>query len=198
MYKKLILCLCIVTASAAAVVKKDGSQLQPNNYYPRVKLQTSMGDIVVELDRSKAPLASNNFLRYVNQRSYEDTIFHRVIADFVVQGGGYNVEFEQLSSYPPVYNESGNGMKNEKYSIAMARESDPHSATRQFYFNMNDNESLDPGRKWGYTVFGSVVEGYEVLDAISQVETDVDPTWGWPDVPKKPVMLLKASLLPSQ
>jgi peptidyl-prolyl cis-trans isomerase A (cyclophilin A) len=198
MYKKLLICLSLLTCYAHGAAKDDGSQFQPDNYYPRVQLQTSMGNIVVELDRTRAPLASNNFLRYVKQRSYEDTIFHRVIADFVVQGGGYDVNFKELPSYPPIFNESGNGLKNEKYSISFARQNDPHSATRQFFFNLNDNESLDPGKNWGYTVFGAVVEGYEVVDAIAQVETGVDATWGWPDVPTKPVMLLKATLLPAQ
>ena len=155
-----------------------------------------MGDVTVELDRSRAPVAVNNFLRYVDKRSYEDTIFHRVVADFIVQGGGYDVDFAEKPSFADIINESGNGLKNEMYTIAMARQKDPHSSNRQFFFNMNDNVSLDPGRDWGYTVFGYVVEGNEVLDAISQVETDYDTTWGWADVPVKPVLIKRVVVLP--
>jgi len=155
-----------------------------------------MGDITVELDRSRAPIAVNNFLRYVDKRSYEDTIFHRIVANFVVQGGGYDVDFNEKPSFPDIINESGNGLKNEMYTIAMARQKDPHSSNRQFFFNMNDNVSLDPGRDWGYTVFGYVVEGTDALDAISLVETDYDTTWGWADVPVEPVIIKRVTVLP--
>ncbi|MFT4993958.1 MAG: peptidyl-prolyl cis-trans isomerase A (cyclophilin A) [Paraglaciecola sp.] len=199
MLKPLLLISALLMSSLTlAKPKDDGSQIQPDNYYPRVKLLTSMGDIVVELERYKAPITVNNFLRYVDKRSYEGTIFHRVIADFVVQGGGYDKDFAQKPAFGTIFNESGNGLKNTLYSITMARENDPHSATRQFFFNMNDNESLDPGRKWGYTVFGSVVEGHEVLDKISQVKTDYEQTYGWADVPIEQVILLKALILPAQ
>lgn len=194
----LLISALLVSSLSLAKPKDDGSQIQPDNYYPRVKLLTSMGDFVVELDRSKAPITANNFLRYVDKRSYEDTIFHRVIAEFVVQGGGYDKDFAEKPSFGTIYNESGNGLKNRMYSITMARQNDPHSATRQFFINMNDNESLDPGRTWGYTVFGSVVEGEEVLDNISQVKTDYDQTYGWADVPVEQVILHKAQILPAQ
>lgn len=194
----LISILFLVSTTSFAVVKDDGSQIQADNYYPRVKFETSMGDIVVELNRSKAPITVNNFLRYALKRNYEGTIFHRVIVDFVVQGGGYDAEFATLSAFGNIINESGNGLKNQKYTIAMARQNDPHSANRQFFFNLDDNVSLDPGRDWGYTVFGSVMEGYEILDKISLVPTDVDPTYGWPDVPVEPVILKKVTILPMQ
>ena len=129
-------------------------------------------------------------------RSYEDTIFHRVIPGFVVQGGGYTAEFEPKPSLGTIFNESGNGLKNETYTIAMARQNDPHSATRQFYFNMRDTPSLDPGRNWGYTVFGYVSEGSDILDAISEVETQYSMNLRAPDVPIEPVVLLKAEILP--
>ncbi|MBL4631736.1 MAG: peptidylprolyl isomerase [Paraglaciecola sp.] len=176
--------------------KDDGSQIQPNNYYPRVKMVTSMGDIIIELDRSKTPITVNNFLRYVDKRSYEDTIFHRIVPDFVVQGGGYDTDFIEKPAFAKIINESGSGLKNKMYNITMARQDDPHSATRQFFFNMSDNDSLDPGRKWGYTAFGSVVEGYEVLDKMVEVKTDFDPKYGWPDVPVEQVILIKVIVLP--
>ncbi|ABG38976.1 peptidyl-prolyl cis-trans isomerase, cyclophilin type [Paraglaciecola sp. T6c] len=196
MLRALCISIFIISISAVAKPKDDGSQIQADNFYPRVKIETSMGDITVELDRSKAPIAVNNFLRYVDKRSYEDTIFHRIVANFVVQGGGYDVDFAEKPSFPNIINESGNGLKNEMYTIAMARQKDPHSSNRQFFFNMNDNVSLDPGRNWGYTVFGYVVEGTDILDAISLVETDYDTTWGWADVPVEPVLIKRVSVLP--
>ena len=192
----LVAFLVSVPTLAVAKIKDDGSHIQPNNYYPRVKMVTSMGDIIVELDRSRAPITVNNFLRYVDKRSYEDTIFHRIVPEFVVQGGGYDTNFVIKPSFGKIFNESGNGLKNKMYNITMAREKDPHSATRQFFFNMDNNDSLDPGRKWGYTVFGMVVEGYEVLDKIAKVKTDYDATYGWSDVPVEQVILKKVIVLP--
>lgn len=197
MFKTLfILSALLLTNMAAAKPKQDGSHIQPDNYYPRVKMVTSMGDIVVELDRSRAPITVNNFLRYVEKRSYEDTIFHRIVADFIIQGGGYDTNFVEKPSFGTIFNESGNGLKNNMYSLTMARQNDPHTANRQFFFNMSDNESLDPGRDWGYAVFGSVVEGYEVLDKILLVKTDFDPKYGWNDVPVEQVVLKKVLILP--
>lgn len=196
--KKLLCMLCFMLTCNAAFAKgkDDGSHIQPDNYYPRVKMVTSMGDIIVELDRSRAPITVNNFLRYVDKRSYEDTIFHRIVEGFVVQGGGYDTNFIEKPSFGTIFNESGSGLKNNMYSITMARQKDPHSANRQFFFNMNDNDSLDPGRGWGYAVFGNVVEGYEVLDKIVMVKTDFDPKYGWSDVPVEQVILKKVIVLP--
>ena len=196
MLRALCISIFLICLPAVAKQKDDGSQIQADNFYPRVKIETSMGDITVELDRSRAPIAVNNFLRYVDKRSYQDTIFHRIVANFVVQGGGYDVDFNEKPSFPDIINESGNGLKNEMYTIAMARQKDPHSSNRQFFFNMNDNVSLDPGRDWGYTVFGYVVEGTDALDAISLVETDYDTTWGWADVPVEPVIIKRVTVLP--
>ena len=173
-----------------------GEKIQKDNYYPQVKLETSMGDIIVELSRSKAPITSNNFLTYVKEKEYDNTLFHRIIPDYIVQGGAYDPQFNERKSNYKIVNESGNGMKNEAYSIAMARMNDPHSAKRQFFFNMKDNENLDPGRNWGYTVFGSVIEGQEVLDAMALVKTQVSPALGYPDTPVEPVILKRATILP--
>ena len=197
MLKTLFVAYIVIASSLTlAKVKDDGSHIQPNNYYPRVKMMTSMGDIIVELDRSRAPITVNNFLRYVDKRSYEDTIFHRIVPDFVVQGGGYDSNFLEKPSFGKIFNESGSGIKNVMYNITMARQDDPHSATRQFFFNMSNNNSLNPGRNWGYTAFGSVVEGYEVLDKMAAVKTDFDPRYGWSDVPVEQVILIKVLVLP--
>jgi peptidyl-prolyl cis-trans isomerase A (cyclophilin A) len=200
MFKKIIFALFFtsltVSTSALAAKKNDGSHIQPDNYYPRVKIETTMGDVVVELDRRRAPITVNNFLRYVDKRSYEDTIFHRIVPGFVVQGGGYNTDFDGKSNFPDIFNESGNGLTNDLYTIAMARQNEPHSANRQFFFNVNDNESLNPGRDWGYAVFGMIVEGEDVVDAMSEVETEYSLRLSANNVPIEPIVIKKVTVLP--
>lgn len=168
------------------------------NIYPQVKLETSMGIIVVELDRKKAPITVNNFLSYVVSGEYNNTIFHRVIDEFVVQGGGYGTDLKLKNVKEDIVNESGNGLKNDVGTIAMARENAPHSANRQFFFNVAENKNLDPGKKWGYTVFGSIIEGEEVVENMAKVATDFNEELNWNDVPVEPVILLKATLLATQ
>ena len=171
--------------------------IQPDTLYPRVELDTSMGKIVVELDRTRAPITVDNFLTYVVKGEYDNTIFHRVINDFVVQGGGLSPDLSEKVEDKPIVNESGNGLSNSLGTIAMARDNEPHSATRQFYFNVADNTKLDPSkRRWGYAVFGEVVEGAEVLTAMAAVETATNAKLGWPDVPVNPIILKQAKLLP--
>ena len=198
---KTILAACcaltmMVSFAAAAAKKDDGSQIQPDNYYPRVKIETTMGDIVVELDRRRAPITVNNFLRYVDKRAYEDTIFHRIVPGFVVQGGGYTADFNGKSNFPDIFNESGNGLTNDLHTIAMARQSDPHTANRQFFFNVNDNTSLNPGRDWGYAVFGVIVEGEDIVDAMSEVETEYSIRLNANNVPIEPIIIKKMTVLP--
>jgi len=169
--------------------------IDPTNIYPQVKLETTMGTIVIELDRVKAPITVDNFLTYVVTGEYNNTIFHRIIDDFIVQGGAYDVDFTAKKLNKNIFNESGNGLKNDSGTIAMAKENRPHTANRQFFFNVADNDSLNPGRNWGYTVFGAIIEGEEVLTAIAKVDTDYNETMAWNDVPVKPVILIKATLL---
>ena len=171
--------------------------IDPTNIFPKVKFETSMGIIIVELDRTKAPITVDNFLTYVITGEYNNTIFHRIIENFIVQGGGYDVDFTQKKLNENIINESGNGLKNKVGTIAMAKENRPHTANRQFFFNTNDNANLDPGRHWGYAVFGEIIEGEEVLEAMAKVRTDYNEVIGWEDVPLEPVMLLKATLLPA-
>lgn len=173
-----------------------GQFMQPDNLFPKVKLVTSEGDIIVELDRSRAPLTVNNFLSYVKRNAYNNTVFHRLIPDFVLQGGGYTPDYKEIDRLPAVFNESGNGLKNQTGTIAMARLNDPHSATSQFYINLRDNPSLDPGSRWGYTVFGEVREGFEVIERIQQRATGLSEQTGWPDVPVEPIILKQVILLP--
>lgn len=198
MIKKIVLMLLLMPLAAAAadgpVCKLD--PVLPDNYFPQVKLETSMGDIVVELDTMRAPVAANNFLRYVQEGEYDNTVFHRIEKKFVVQGGGYNDKFEQLTIHDSICNESGNGLKNVTGSIGMARFSDPHSATRQFYFNVGNNDSLDPeASHWGYAVFGTIFSGQEVLQEMSKVKTGYNEYLNAESVPKKNVMLIKATIL---
>ncbi|MFV7769363.1 peptidylprolyl isomerase [Shewanella marisflavi] len=173
--------------------------IQSDTIYPKVKLETSMGNIIVELDRKRAPITVDNFLTYVVKGHYDNTLFHRIIPGFVVQGGGLNPKLEEKPYGEPIVNESGNGLSNSLGSIAMARDDNPHSATAQFYFNVGDNKRLDPSkRRWGYAVFGEVVEGMEVLEAMSEVETQINTKLGWADFPVKPIILNKANLLPRE
>jgi len=141
----------------------------------KVKLHTNHGDIVIALDDENSPATVANFLQYVNDRHYDNTIFHRVIDGFMVQGGGFSPGMQQKPTRAPVAHEGANGLKNAKYTVAMARTGDPHSATAQFFINVGDNAFLDfkspGGNGWGYTVFGKVVEGKDVVDKIKGVAT---------------------------
>lgn len=139
---------------------------------PRVRVETSMGNFVIELQAARAPLTVANFLQYVRSGHYEGTIFHRVINNFVAQGGGYDEKYAEKPTQKTIVNESGNGLSNRRGWVGMARTSEPHSATSQFFVNLADNQALDPQpSRWGYTVFGVVVEGMDVVDAIGQVAT---------------------------
>ena len=165
---------------------------------PYVELETTMGNIVIELNQEKAPNTVANFLEYVKSGHYDGTIFHRVIDGFMIQGGGMDANMKEKSTNAPIQNEADNGLKNEVGTIAMARTSDPHSATAQFFINVKDNSFLNFSGKnpqgWGYAVFGKVVKGMDVADKISQVQThDVGP---YQNVPSKPVVILSAKVLP--
>jgi len=173
-------------------------EVEADNLFPSVKFETSMGDIVVELDRLKAPLTVNNFLRYVLAGHYDGTIIHRVEPEFVIQGGGYDAQFQERPLFSPIPNESGNGLNNRQWSIAMVRFDKPHSATSQFYFNLADNFSLDAGRGWGYAVFGSLLSGEQVLTEMAGVETQFNADLDAVNVPVKPLFITRATLLPQQ
>ncbi len=186
----------ICSTHASSFECRVDEPVYPDELYPSVLLTTSKGDITIELDRRKAPVTVNNFLRYVESGRYNGTVFHRVMSGFVVQGGGYNREFEDVESYGEIMNESGNGLTNRKRSVAMARHDDPHTATSQFYFNMEDNSSLDPGpRNWGYAVFGTVIEGWEVVELMASEPTGYSEVLGTGDVPESAITLIKAELV---
>jgi peptidyl-prolyl cis-trans isomerase B (cyclophilin B) len=161
-----------------------------------VILHTSMGDIGIALDADDAPRTVENFLEYVKSGHYDNTLFHRVIPNFMIQGGGFAPGMQQKATRAPVANEAGNGLKNDKYSVAMARTSDPHSATAQFFINIADNDFLNykgpSPQGWGYCVFGHVVQGQDVVDRIAAV-----PTAGagfHQDVPREDVLIRSAEV----
>jgi peptidyl-prolyl cis-trans isomerase B (cyclophilin B) len=160
-----------------------------------VLLTTNHGQITLELDAEKAPKTVENFLSYVKSGHYDGTIFHRVIDGFMIQGGGFSPDMRQKPTEDPVENEANNGLTNDRYTIAMARTSDPHSASAQFFINVNDNDFLNyPGSDgWGYCVFGKVTSGTEVVDEIGKVDTGRRSMFS--DVPTEDVVIEKAEII---
>ena len=163
---------------------------------PRVEIETNLGKIVVQLAPSRAPITVKNFIRYVEEGHYTNTIFHRVIPGFMIQGGGFTADMVQKPTHDPIPLEARGGLKNDKYTIAMARTMYPHSATSQFYINVNDNSFLNADQAQdgnGYTVFGRVVSGMNVVDRIAEVPTGYRA--GMQDVPRETVTIKSAKLL---
>ncbi|WP_432322841.1 peptidylprolyl isomerase A [Yersinia enterocolitica] len=162
---------------------------------PHVLLTTSVGNIELELNSQKAPVSTQNFVDYVNNGYYNNTIFHRVIPGFMIQGGGFTADFKQKTAKTPIKNEADNGLRNLRGTISMARTADKDSATSQLFLNVADNAFLDHGqRDFGYAVFGKVVKGMDVVEKISQVQTEnVGP---YQNVPVKPITILSAKVLP--
>jgi peptidyl-prolyl cis-trans isomerase B (cyclophilin B) len=160
-----------------------------------IKLETSAGDILIELDEDKAPKTAANFKRYVNEGHYDGTIFHRVIDGFMIQGGGMTADMKEKATHAPIENEADNGLTNDAYTIAMARTMDPHSASAQFFINVKQNDFLNHSAKtaqgWGYAVFGKVVQGHKTVNQIKAVATGRKGMHD--DVPLEPVLINKAS-----
>ncbi|MDN5865378.1 MAG: peptidyl-prolyl cis-trans isomerase [Gammaproteobacteria bacterium] len=194
--KSSLLGAALLGFAALALAAPSGSHAASSGA-PEVRIVTTQGDIVVQLDPDKAPITVRNFLEYVKSGFYEGTIFHRVVPGFVIQGGGYTVGNQAKETRRPIPLEAANGLKNRRGTIAMARTSDPNSATSQFYINLADNESLDAGpTSLGYAVFGHVVSGMKVVDKIASVETaSSGPFRHAPVVPVviKNVVLIKAN-----
>ena len=166
-----------------------------DDLYPRVLIETTAGSMTIELNPTRAPLTVKNFLEYVETGFYEGTIFHRVVAGFVIQGGGYTTNLKPKSTRPNISNESGNGLRNLRGTIAMARAGDPHSADSQFFINLANTDRLDPmPTRWGYAVFGEIVEGMDVVDDIGYRTTGPAGPFSI-NVPTVPVIIEKTSLL---
>jgi cyclophilin family peptidyl-prolyl cis-trans isomerase len=192
--------LAIAALPAVALAQAPAPTSQPQgcnvkgNAPMKVKLTTSMGPIVIELDKAKAPISTENFVKYVESGHYNGTIFHRVIPNFMIQGGGFTKDMQQKPTQAPIKNEGANGLKNENYTVAMARTGVRDSATSQFFINVKDNEFLNYSGEnpqgWGYAVFGKVVEGKDVVDKIKAVPTSNSGMHQ--NVPTAPVVIEKA------
>lgn len=161
--------------------------------FPQVRVETTAGAFIVQLDDERAPLTVANFLHYVEAGFYTDTIFHRVVSGFVIQGGGFTADLQIRETRPPIPNESGNGLSNRRMTIAMARSTDPHSADAQFYINLFDNTGLDPKpTRWGYSVFGEVISGQDIIDDIGHRATS--PKGSFQNLPAAPVIIERVTI----
>lgn len=185
MLKRILLAVSLLLTATSAPAAES----------PRVRVTTSMGAFVIQLEAERAPLTVDNFLRYVRAGQYDGTLFHRVIGQFMIQGGGMDANYQTRPTKPPVPNESGNGLRNLRGTVGLARAATPHSGDCQFFVNVVDNGDLDPlPTRWGYAVFGRVVEGMDIVDRISVVPTgSVGPLPS--DAPLKPVVILKVELV---
>jgi cyclophilin family peptidyl-prolyl cis-trans isomerase len=176
-------------AAAAAQAKPAASPAPAAAGSPQVQVVTSMGNFTIELNAERAPLTVAHFLKYVDQGHYTGTVFHRVVANFVIQGGGFDADNKLKPAPAKVVNESGNGLTNQRATVGMARSSEPHGSDAQFYVNLYDNEALDPNKtRWGYAVFGRVVQGMDVVDRIGNVATGARGPFK-EDSPLKPVII---------
>jgi len=185
--QSIVLCLFLAMLGTTAM----------SDTQPKVQFDTNKGTIVIELNQEKAPVTVENFLSYVKSGFYDGVIFHRVIPNFMIQGGGFTPDMQQKSTQENIENEANNGLKNTKGSIAMARTSAPHSASSQFFINVKDNSFLDftseTPQGWGYAVFGQVIDGIEVVETIENVTTGIVGPYS--DVPKEAVIIEKASVI---
>ena len=192
MPKYLLFITLLLTTTLSFSTEKTMSDTQS-----KVKLTTNLGEIIIQLNTEKAPLSSTNFLRYVNEGFYNGTIFHRVIPDFMAQGGGFDTSFNQKTVHAPINNEANNGLLNSRGTLAMARTNDPNSATGQFFINYKDNSFLNHTSQtssgWGYAVFGEVIEGMDVADAMAKEATGNRN--GHQDVPKTDIIIEKAEVI---
>jgi peptidyl-prolyl cis-trans isomerase B (cyclophilin B) len=184
--------LLLITSTHSFSTEKTMSDTQT-----KVKLTTTLGEIIIQLNTEKAPISSANFLTYVNEGFYNGTIFHRIIPDFMAQGGGFDTSFNQKPVHASIKNEANNGLTNTRGTLAMARTNDPNSATAQFFINYKDNSFLNHTSQtasgWGYAVFGEVIEGMDVVDAMSTQATS--NRGGHQDVPKTDIIIEKAELI---
>ncbi|MGB0238900.1 MAG: peptidylprolyl isomerase [Cycloclasticus sp.] len=198
MFNKLIQFTKVTIACALLFSTATHAADKNNMSSTTIKLTTNQGEITLELDAEKAPNTVKNFVTYVEEGFYEGVIFHRIISNFMAQGGGFTTDFNQKDTHSPIQNEADNGLKNDRGTIAMARTSDPHSATGQFFINLADNDFLNHSSKtsqgWGYAVFGKVTEGMDVVDKMAAIPTGsggMFPT----DVPKEEVVIEKAEVI---
>lgn len=191
LFLKVNTALLVLFMSISAQAQSQAKEPTKN---PQVLIETTEGTIMLELYPDKAPKTVDNFLKYVNEKFYDDTIFHRVIADFMIQGGGFTEDFEKKITRAPIMNEADNGLRNRIGTVAMARTNDPHSATAQFFINTAQNTFLDfrekTSRAWGYAVFGRVIDGMKTVNKLRMAKTGFKN--GMKDVPKETIKIIKA------
>ncbi len=191
--RKVVLIMMLFLISTLSFAKENNM----SDTQTKVKLTTTLGEIIIQLNTEKAPVSSANFLTYVNEGFYNGTIFHRIIPDFMAQGGGFDVKFDQKAVHGSIKNEANNGLKNTRGTLAMARTNDPHSATAQFFINYKDNSFLnhtsETSSGWGYAVFGEVIEGMDVVDAMAKQATS--NRGGHENVPKTDIVIEKAEVV---
>ena len=188
--------LTILMSFQLLAANTKGQYIQPSNLSPKVRIETSMGNVIIQLDRFRAKITVNNFLGYVTRGQYDKTLIHRVEEGYLIQAGGFMTNYTEIEPDEPIINESGNGLKNKEGTISMAKQlTDAHSATNQFFINLNDNSNLNPGSSWGYAVFGEVIEGYDILETMSQVEVGYSDDLGYPTVPKKMITIIRVVIL---
>ena len=189
-----LLTLMLLALNSSLAGAQEPVQLPP---YPTIEVKTDAGDLLMELFTAKAPLHVRNFVDRVNEGFYDNTVFHRVVGGFVIQGGGYDTDYKLKPTKQFIANESGNGLSNRRGFIGMARTGEPHSADTQFYINLADNVMLDPRpTRWGYTVFGKITEGMEVIDEIGYHATGAGPTPELSkDVPLEPIIVLSMRVI---
>lgn len=191
--RKVVLIMMLFLFSTLSFSKENNM----SDTQTKVKLTTTLGEIIIQLNTEKAPVSSANFLTYVNEGFYNGTIFHRIIPDFMAQGGGFDVKFDQKAVHGSIKNEANNGLKNTRGTLAMARTNDPHSATAQFFINYKDNSFLnhtsETSSGWGYAVFGQVIEGMDVVDAMAKQATS--NRGGHENVPKTDIVIEKAEVV---
>lgn len=190
-----ILLSVLLLLGAAATHAQSAPQPAQAGTAPRVRVETTLGSFVIELDPQRAPLTVASFLDYVKAGQYTDTLFHRVIGNFVIQGGGYDLKYVEKTTRAGTPNESGNGLSNRRGTVGLARTGDPHSGTAQFYVNLTDNAALDPQpSRWGYAVFGRIVDGMKVVDDIGAVATGSAGKFDR-DAPLQPVVIKRIEIL---
>jgi peptidyl-prolyl cis-trans isomerase B (cyclophilin B) len=189
----LILGLMLFSFTTLLIAKENKMSVETT----KVKMTTSLGEIIIEVDNKNAPVSAANFLNYVKEGFYDGTIFHRVIPGFMAQGGGFDAEFKEKKSNAPINNEADNGLKNDRGTLAMARTGDPHSASSQFFINYKDNGFLNYRSKtaqgWGYAVFAKVIKGMDIVDAMEKVATGSKN--GHQDVPQENIILTNAEIV---
>jgi peptidyl-prolyl cis-trans isomerase B (cyclophilin B) len=195
---RFLISLMLMLPMVAMAETADSAANQETKEYSNVILHTNHGAITIELFEDKAPESVKNFIQYARDGHYDGTLFHRVIPNFMIQGGGFDTDFNQKSTREPITNEADNGLENTRGTLAMARTNDPHSATSQFFINVTDNGFLNhrskaSGQTWGYAVFGQVVEGMDVVDAIREVPTGRHGMHQ--DVPTEPVIIERVELV---